>query len=261
MKKIFTILLVISSLGLSTAQPTNWENFSATGCDGRVLSIKNIIEDSLKPLVLMWKGYDCGFCREEGAACALSARTYGKTVIYWNAFGRINGNPSCAEAADWKQEYNSPASNFTFLDKPAEDNWSQPSPGQGRWYWVISKDKATQKMKVIYSGNIIKDAENFARRATKDFPTSNESAQEYFTSFKLFPNPATESINLQIDLKSSTKVEVEISDLSGRKIETIVDGVFSTINQNINVTNYAKGMYILNYKVNNIPSSRSFIVN
>ena len=259
-KLILGLLFLISSL--AHAQPKDWENFSATSCDGRVQSIKGVLKDSLKPILLIWEGYDCGFCREEAPECAQSAKDYGDIVIYWNAFGRINGNATCAEAADWAREYGTPKRNFVFLDKLAEDNWSQPAPGQGRWYFVISQDKVTLQPKIIYSGNIIKDGETIARRATRDFIIlSNESNLTSLSSFSLYPNPAQNSVQLEIGLKSSAFVTVEILDLAGRSYGTILNGTFDRVSEKIELDKFKKGMYLLSYKIDGRPYSQLLTVN
>ena len=260
MKKLILALCFFIGLETLIAQPTNWKTFSATSCKGKTQSIKNVLQDSLKPILLIWEGIDCGFCQEEGDECGASATAYGKVVAYWNAVGRINGNPTCDEAAEWAKKYGNPPTNFVFLDVPAEDNWSQPAPGQGRWYWVISQDKISKDIKMIYSGNIIKDAEVIARRATKDFPTANETAQSTLISAKLFPNPANENINLQIQLKSTASVTAEIVDLAGKSLGEFINGSYQTVDKSIDLSGYAKGMYILKYSVDGLPYSQLFSV-
>lgn len=260
MKKLFFFIVLLHSLNL-VAQPSNWKTFSATGCKGKTQSINGYLKDSLKPILLIWEGFDCPFCREEGAAGAISAQTYGKTIAYWNAVGRINGNSTCKDAEDWAKEYGTPANNFSFLDKSAEDNWSQPSPGQGRWYWVISQDKLTKEPKIIYSGNIIKDAEVVARRATKDFITENEAINSILESTKIYPNPAQEEIVLQLQLKSSAHVRVEILDLAGKIISNVLDGQVQSLEKSIDLSGFEKGMYVMKYSINDIPFSKLFSVN
>lgn len=261
MKTSITLFIAFFISYLTQAQPQNWENFSATSCNGVTQSIKGVLNDSLKPIYLIWEGYDCGFCREEAPQCAESARNYGNTVVYWNAFGRINGNGTCAEAADWGKEYGTPARNFVFLDKLAEDNWSQPAPGQGRWYFVITRDRVTLQPKIIYSGNIVKDGEGIARRATRDFLLSNDVANSAMSSFKLFPNPAENNIQLEIKLKSKALVVAEIVDLAGKSYGTILNGTFNYVNENIDLSTYKKGMYILNYKIDGTPYSQLLTIN
>lgn len=251
----------MSMLGSLVAQPANWENFSATGCKGNTMSIKTALKENNKPILLIWEGYDCGFCREEGAQCAKSAQNYGNIIMYWNAFGRINGNATCEESEDWAKEYGNPASNFVFLDKGAEDNWSQPAPGQGRWYFVISQDKVTKAPKMLYSGNIINDAEIVARKAVKDFTLANEKALSLLSSFKLYPNPANDYLQIEIQLKSAANVVAEAVDLTGKSQGIVINGNYTQINQKIDLSNYAKGMYILNYKIDGLPYSQLFTVN
>jgi hypothetical protein len=255
MKKLFTIIFLSIAFN-SFAQPSNWENFSATSCDGVTKSIKGTLEETQKPIILMWKGYDCGFCREEGKACATSAQTYGNVINYWSAFGRINGNGTCNEATSWKNEYGDPSTNFVFLDKLAEDNWSQPSPGQGRWYFVISIDKTTKSPKMISSGNIIKDIETSARKATRDFPTANEGVSALIVGSEVFPNPTSDVLNIKLDLKYTSDLIVEVKDLVGKSLITLANGQYKNYSQQVDVSSYEKGVYILSYTIDGMTQTQ-----
>lgn len=262
MKKILLLFSAVISVCLVNGQPTDWQNFSATSCDGKTQSIKNVIEDSLKPLVLIWEGHDCPFCREDGTAWAVSAKAFGNTMVYWNAFGRINGNATCDEAASWGREFGVPSRNFVFIDKLAENNWSQPVAGQGRWYWVISRDRITKQMRIAYSGNIVKDAETIGRRAVGDFNnlTAVEEVSSLVSSINLFPNPASELLTIEMKLNSSASIETEVFDLAGKSYGITQASDVLNFSQDINTSSLPSGMYILNYKIDGIQSSKLFVV-
>ncbi len=63
-------------------------------------------------------------------------------------------------------------------------------------------------------------------------------------SLSVYPNPATEVINFDIDYNKASKVE--IMDITGRLIETVS---FNLNNAQVNVRNYNAGIYL--YKVSN----------
>ncbi len=82
----------------------------------------------------------------------------------------------------------------------------------------------------------------------------NELVSE--NSIKIFPNPATDMVNVSFDLVKSTNVSVQIVDLVGRVIKTISDQNMNAGTQNVSVStaNLAPGIY--NVKIQTEAGSR-----
>jgi subtilisin-like proprotein convertase family protein len=67
-----------------------------------------------------------------------------------------------------------------------------------------------------------------------------------FTDFSLYPNPNNGNFTLQFNSNTSSKIKVEIFDLSGRRIydkEYLTTGIF---NENIELSNASAGVYLVN---------------
>jgi hypothetical protein len=67
-----------------------------------------------------------------------------------------------------------------------------------------------------------------------------------FTDFSLYPNPNNGNFTLQFNANTSSKIKVEIFDLSGRRIydkEYLTTGIF---NENIELPDASAGVYLVN---------------
>jgi hypothetical protein len=76
----------------------------------------------------------------------------------------------------------------------------------------------------------------------------------------LYPNPATDIINLRFITQSAEKISVTIADVAGKIVFSDMLSVSSAGKQNcaIAIQSIAKGNYILTLSNNNKVSSRSF---
>ena len=75
-------------------------------------------------------------------------------------------------------------------------------------------------------------------------PLSN---QEYdIQNFTIFPNPNNGSFNVKFDSNSGNQIKISVNDISGRQIFTKEYSNSSVFDQNINLTNLAHGVYLVN---------------
>lgn len=72
----------------------------------------------------------------------------------------------------------------------------------------------------------------------------NEVQKQY--GLKVFPNPATDKINVSFELAVSSNASYLIRDLSGRQI---MSEAIRSSNQSIDVSNLSQGMYILEVRI------------
>lgn len=70
---------------------------------------------------------------------------------------------------------------------------------------------------------------------------------EAFAEVEVFPNPATDALNLNFHLENSQSIEVRLVNVTGEAIYTDkLTNVSGTVNHKIDVSSFAKGIYILN---------------
>lgn len=76
--------------------------------------------------------------------------------------------------------------------------------------------------------------------------TGIENHVSFVTNMVVFPNPSTETINVNLNLKSSQKVSIELTDITGKLILTKDAGTLTgESKQTLNVTGVSKGTYLV----------------
>ena len=68
---------------------------------------------------------------------------------------------------------------------------------------------------------------------------------EGVTSFNVYPNPASNFVNVSATFEKTMPVAIELTDISGRVAYSVNLGVVSSLNQTIDVKNLAAGIYTL----------------
>lgn len=89
------------------------------------------------------------------------------------------------------------------------------------------------------------------------FATTAEAMPLNVTSFKVFPNPASSSLNIELGLKEVATVSFELTNLAGQRVinlesEKAAPGTFTKM---LSTEYLAEGMYILHANVNGIKAS------
>ena len=80
--------------------------------------------------------------------------------------------------------------------------------------------------------------------------------------FNVHPNPSKENATLSYNLKENASVKIEITDLTGKVLESIpvqnkLKGNNST---KIETTNYENGVYFVKLTINNSTSSKKLLI-
>ncbi|XOV66467.1 MAG: T9SS type A sorting domain-containing protein [Fluviicola sp.] len=81
------------------------------------------------------------------------------------------------------------------------------------------------------------------------------------SALNVFPNPATDEVKVSFDVTTTSDVKVEVLDITGKTIETVVDAANVTGMQNnsVNTTDYAAGVYMINITTNEGTIQRKFV--
>ncbi len=176
----------------------------------------------------------------------LFLKNNGETASYTNVI--LNGNTSCVSNSfsNVKATFdnNGLALGCGNLDnnnatvKPASNFIYSNVNSVGSWYIYVSKYSATRNVSI----NQLK-LTLCGTRTT--YTLSTEDKQ--LTNFKLYPNPNKGEFTLTFDSKSG-KVNVEIFDIRGRMIYNKDYNASGTFNQQINLNNVSKGIYLVKVK-------------
>ncbi len=81
--------------------------------------------------------------------------------------------------------------------------------------------------------------------------TDVNSGLRAIASTRLYPNPAEGNLSLEVSLKNTSNLVITLSDMMGRQVMVIGEGSFSDFSRTIDVSHLTKGMYTVNYNINN----------
>jgi len=117
--------------------------------------------------------------------------------------------------------------NFTYLSSVVPDSCiielraSGSAPTVNDYLWVDN---------LAFSGSV----------------TGIENHASFVSNMVVFPNPSTETINVNLNLKSSQKVSIELTDITGKLILSKDAGtLIGEAKQTLNVNNISKGTYLV----------------
>lgn len=117
--------------------------------------------------------------------------------------------------------------NFTYLSSNIPDSCiidlraSGNTPTNNDYLWVDN---------LAFSGSV----------------TGIENQESFVTNMVVFPNPSSETINVNLNLKSSQKVSIELTDITGKLILSKDTGTLTgESKQTLNVNNISKGTYLV----------------
>ena len=87
--------------------------------------------------------------------------------------------------------------------------------------------------------------------------TPNNSLSE----MRIYPNPAMESVNIQVASSKNEQVRLTISNLLGQVVYTESTQLYNGINyMKVNVSNLKSGVYVVNVKSNSGSTTQKLIV-
>ncbi len=116
--------------------------------------------------------------------------------------------------------------------------------------FLAKNEKGTQP-NVYY----IRDKENVA--------TSIVEEKHIETQFKVYPNPASTNLNIEVFLETSDFISIDLYDISGRVALNIVNNEFTpagNIKYNASLNNLQSGTYICRVQVKNVSQAQTVIV-
>ncbi len=99
-------------------------------------------------------------------------------------------------------------------------------------------------------------------RMNFDPTLSIEDNTEAVSGVTVFPNPATDKVNVEFNLKNASDVSVEVTDITGKVVETLslTNASVGANTAELNVSNYATGMYSVVVKSNDASVTKKLVI-
>lgn len=80
-------------------------------------------------------------------------------------------------------------------------------------------------------------------------------------NFQVFPNPANEFVQINLDLKSNSEVNIEMNDMNGKRVVFLREvNQVGLINKQINISALANGNYLIKVWINGLSISKPITV-
>jgi len=85
---------------------------------------------------------------------------------------------------------------------------------------------------------------------------------DFVSNISLFPNPANTQVNIEFTLQNATDMTIEVVDMNGKTIETIVmnNAVVGTNATKLNVVNFANGVYSVVLRSNDSLTTKKLVI-
>tara|TARA_R110001632_G_scaffold43376_6_gene110143 strand:+ start:152300 stop:153046 length:747 start_codon:yes stop_codon:yes gene_type:complete len=248
MKKTLLSLFLIATTSLFAQSFTTGTQTLLTGLTAEV-----VIDGPSNTTTLTLEGpsnawFAIGFGGLNMSAGADVFRTDGTTIVDARATGRFL--PSSDSSQDWSLVSNTVSGSTRTIVATRANNTGDSDD--------FIFNPAAGSLSVIYAhGSSTTYAYHGGTRGFTTLGVTLGISENKLLSFKMFPNPASDLVNIQLP-SGSDKAEVSIFDYTGRLMKS------KTITSNdskLDVNNLSNGMYLIRVTSNNKIGAQRFIKN
>lgn len=243
MKKSFTFFVaLVFSISISLAQSTAMD-FNMDDCNGNMHNLYSEL-DQEKVVILEFFMTNCNPCITAGNGLnamreSLLLQYPGQVLFYQFAF---NNSTNCTVISDWASShgYNSVAFDSGAAQVAYYGGFGMPT--------VVVV--AGSSHEIIYNelGFSPKDTQAIAM-SIHDFFNISGIAQHpsVISSIAIFPNPAAGKAIIKLQIKETTELTLQLTDLSGKIVSTIFSGtaVAGNFEQMVQTASFAEGLYLV----------------
>ncbi|MBC8172269.1 MAG: T9SS type A sorting domain-containing protein [Chitinophagales bacterium] len=160
---------------------------------------------------------------------------------------------------DLQMEFND-ISNFVINEDDAEYFWEFDDDGavalEKNPVFTFSAPGTYEVKHVVTEGSVSYEQ---TKSVSVDFCVGINEIQELAT-FKLYPNPASEAVTVELTFSSPASTVVSILSLNGEKVYTTSADNITTYSNTIDVNNLASGVYVMEIVSDRRISTKTFVV-
>lgn len=206
---------------------------------------------------------DCPSCIEAADVADAVISKYSDKLTVWYANQRMNGEGFCDDITEMGNKYPFvKKADFKFIDiyminAPWGFNWHYGSQDS---YWIRPGSPSVYRIfdpkskKVTGISYFVGPIESQIQAAIKNnfVVTATSAATENLASYSIFPNPASESLNLSLSLNSAAPAVVSIKNTLGVEVLRQDIGTAVSFNQIIDIQNLDKAIYMISVLSNGV---------
>ncbi|MEM8888703.1 MAG: LamG-like jellyroll fold domain-containing protein [Bacteroidota bacterium] len=124
----------------------------------------------------------------------------------------------------------------------------------------VRKDGVLVGSRIQFQGVEFNDGDLFSLSIADDMTISVENLPSELLEWKLYPNPGTEQLNIEVETAQAARLGVEVYDFQGRKIyEKDLKQYASLQEMHISTTNWPVGFYVVRLREGTASVSRTWI--
>lgn len=244
---LFSVALMFACT-ISKAQTTAMQ-FTGSDCNGNPVDLFADL-DAGKTAVLFYYMPNCGSCpppakKIQAMASKINAQYPGMVKAFAFPF---QNSTACTYSSTWVTS-NSLSELFTPMEKGAAQVAYYGGFGMPTVVLVGGKDHKILFSTMSFSTSdtsIMRDKilEVLGTTGVNELPSS-------VSSFSVFPNPASDNATITIDLKESTNVQIDVTDLAGKQVAIIMnEKPTGAVTKQFNTTSLPNGNYLVRLQVN-----------
>ena len=155
--------------------------------------------------------------------------------------------------------------NFTDLSNFASD------PEDATYYWEFGDgDVSTERnpshtydIPGTYPVSLSVDADGsafeYSKNVVADFCNSVANIED-LSSFSMFPNPATDVLNMNLTFTTPQDAVISIMNIDGTVVKEITPGVISNFTTSVNISDLPAGVYMARVSSGNRATTKNFVI-
>lgn len=206
---------------------------------------------------------DCPYCIKAADEADAVISKYSDKLTVWYVNQRLNGDGYCDDITEMSNIYPFvKKADFKFIDIYMWNNdWASPwHYGDQDSYWTRKESPSVYRIfdpkskKVTGISYFVGPIESQIQAAIKNnfSPLATALATENLASYSIFPNPATESLNLNLSLNNAAPAVVSIKNTLGIEVLRQDIGTAVSFNQIIDIQNLDKAIYMISVLSNGV---------
>ena len=257
MKKLISKLAlavsILFSANFSSAQTTGMD-FFRTDCNGNMQHLFADL-DSGNAVILEFFMLSCAPCVVAGNALeplksTLLTEFPGKIKSYAIGFSNTY---TCSSINSW-------VTTNAFTSVPMDSGGLQVAyyGGMGMPTVVVLCGASHAILGSPYMGFIDSDTTSVGTNIRNCLnPAAVNNISSTISSFNVYPNPTSNLINLSFNLNEASNVSIEVTDVTGRKVDLLMNEKVSSGNfsKSYNTTNLKNGYYLIRVNANGITTN------